>query len=158
MASHNWLAIRTFYFSSSTVSYRQCAEKFGVSTRSIETRASKEGWVEERGRMFGAASDKLRELGQIDATSSLFKHTIMSAAMVDLIVESIPEVKTMKPGRSKAETIKVLADAMDKVGRFDRIARGIDDGEASAPDDKADDGNGVRIIRTIVPAPVALNA
>lgn len=130
----NWLAVRTYYFSAPTISYPQCSDKFGVSTRSIETKASKEGWVEERRRIFGDAEAQLREQSTKDAINGLAIHAQLADALAEAVRIGLEEIRSMPAGRSKAETIKVYAEAADKAVRLGRDVRGITQGKASIDD------------------------
>jgi len=127
----NWLAIRTYYFSSSTITYEQCHQKFGVSSRSIESKGSKEGWVDERRRIFGEAQVQLRGTSVADAGAGLAQHADLADQLVAAVKTGLAELHEMKPGRSKAETLKTLAETADKAVRLSRDVRGIRQGEPS---------------------------
>lgn len=135
----NWLAVRTYYFSAASITYKQCSEKFGVSTRSIENRASNEDWKKERKRIFGQAEEQLRQTATDDARRGLSLHADLADELVAAVKAGLAELSDMNPGRNKAETLKTLAETADKAVRLSREVRGIRAGESSTGDDSGGD-------------------
>lgn len=154
----NWLAVRTYYLSSSAVTYADCSRKFGVSTRSIETRGSKEGWKDERARIFGQAEGQLRQRAIEDRVSGLAAHVDRADALVALSAQLEAELlsDTKASSRSKIEAYKSLVEATDKATRLARAVRGIRDGEASESG-SAEDTKWVIEHRELEPKKIAVN-
>jgi hypothetical protein len=133
----NWLAIRTYYFSAPNITYEQCAEKFPVSTRSIESKGSKEGWVDERRRIFGQAQDELRDLAQSDAVRGLAKQAEAVDDYVETAMQLLLELrsdKKMKSIRSKADVLESIGKSLDRGIRLRREVSGLKPGDASSED------------------------
>jgi|GEM_PF-5309356 len=152
----NWLAIRTYYFSASNISYEQCATKFGISSRSVESRGSREGWVDERKRIFGEAKTELRGKAKEDIARGLAQHADLADDLVAAVKTGLAELADMKPGRSKAETLKTLAETADKAVRLSRDVRGIRQGESSAG--ISTEGESFEYEWVIAPVPVEAQA
>ncbi len=147
----NWLAIRTYYFSAPTITYEQCSARFGVSSRSVESKGSKEGWVDERRRIFGQAQQQLRETSGEDAARGLTAHAELADDIVAAVKAGLRELADMKPGRSKAETLKTLAETADKAVRLSRDVRGIRQGE---PSTEATEESALELRYTVHNAPI----
>jgi hypothetical protein len=130
-----WLACRTAYVVTGWT-YEKCAKEFGIAAATIRRKGSAEGWAAERRRNLTSASDAVAS----DLLASTKEALAMHASLPDRIAEEIDkglsELDNMPPGRSKAETIRVYAEAADRVVRLARLVRGYKDGESSTDEEE----------------------
>ena len=95
----DWRKIKREYITTDT-SYRKLCEKYGVNRRTLEDRASKEGWVELRRQRRGKAVEKM-----IDACAAREAESarLLQATAADLLAK-------IAEGMSNCDPDTLLAD------------------------------------------------
>jgi len=131
MAKHDWPTIRKDYVEGieqdgklTWPSMEDLAEKYGIGGNDYRNRASKEGWVEQRGK-FRARQVQVRQTAKVSAVGN-------GAAKFDLKILGIAQMMadrltTMMAGMDEAkdpEPYRKAAAALVNVQRAGRIALG----------------------------------
>lgn len=105
-----WSDARQDYITSS-LSYRQIAEKYGLCKRQLDERASKEKWVEKRRQYIGKASAKKENIAA-EEEAKRFRKTIKCADdLTDEIFQAMTRAKKSNKPLSSSE-LKNYASAL----------------------------------------------
>lgn len=142
MAAHSsktWLQIRTAYVVRGW-SAQQCADEFGIDRATISRRASKEGWTQERHRTITEAQQHVTDTMVSATQDALVLHASIADQIAQAVSKGMDEWESMPPGRSKAETLRVYAEAADKAIRLGRDVRGIRPGQSSDGENEGEKG------------------
>jgi hypothetical protein len=150
VASPNWTAIKAEYLKGGT-SYRKLADKYGISSRTIERRAKSESWVSDCRQVVGRVSAELphriaqelltdatewtRESLRLAAQARALYAEWMNPGKTQSVVgftkegSEIVEVAFLNAPKDLKDYIAALA-AADKMGR---LSLGMKDGLQAAP-------------------------
>ena len=80
-----WGRIRQSYMAGKT--YKELSEKYGVSVKTIQNRASKEGWVKEKGKIQEEVGQKIHERVVRVRVSELEKLMDANGRLIDTLVD-----------------------------------------------------------------------
>ena len=104
-----WGRIRQSYMSGK--SYKELAEKYGLSVKTIQNRASKEGWVKDKGKIKEEVGKKIVERVVRVRVNELEKLMDANGKLIDTLVD----VTTRMQGDN------VLQMAFDKAGTMKNV-------------------------------------
>lgn len=104
-----WGRIKQSYMSGK--SYKELSEKYGVSVKTIQNRASKEGWVKDKGKIQEEVGKKIVERAVRVRVRELEK--LMDAN--GLLIDTLVDVTTKMQGEN------VLQMAFDKAGSMKNV-------------------------------------
>ena len=99
-----WGRIKQSYMSGK--SYKELSDHYGVSVKTIQNRASKEGWVKEKGKIREEVGQKIHERAVRVRVEELSK--LMDAN--GMLIDSLVDVTTKMQGQN------LLQMAFDKAG------------------------------------------
>ena len=99
-----WGRIRQGYMAGK--SYKELSDHYGVSVKTIQNRASKEGWVKEKGKIREEVGQKIHERAVRVRVEELSK--LMDAN--GMLIDSLVDVTTKMQGQN------LLQMAFDKAG------------------------------------------
>ena len=132
----DWNAIKTEYVTDSSSSYRSLSEKYGVIQRTLERRASNEGWVELRRNFNGDVSAKMLELeakkrarqvtqvGKI--ADKLLKKLSKAVDELDLtLVQDVHKTKTIEYNNEKRPD-KPTKEIVDEKATISKVSSIVD--------------------------------
>ena len=102
-----WGRIRQSYMSGK--SYQELSAKYGVSVKTIQNRASKEGWVKEKGKIKEEVGQKIHERVVRVRVEELQKLMDANGMLIDSLVDLTTKI-------SEATQTKNFADLFDKAG------------------------------------------
>jgi hypothetical protein len=130
----DWNAIKIEYVTDSSASYKSLSEKYGITERTVERHASKEGWVALRRDFIGDVSTKTLELemkkraqqavkvGRI--ADKLLKKLSKAVDELDItLVQDVQKTKTIEYNNDKRpdKPTKEIVDEKVTIGQVSSI-------------------------------------
>ena len=111
-----WWRIRKAYLQGG-MTYKQLAEKYGVSAKTIQNRASKEGWPKEKGKIREEVGNELRARVVREKVDHLEK--LMNAN--DALIDGLVMLATM----GGKEPAKLFTDKTGSIRSAESLAKAI---------------------------------
>lgn len=149
----NWLAVRTYYVTNPEATHEECSKRFGVSVRSVESHASKEGWAEQRSGQLREADKQLRDANAGKIAENRVLHCKVTGGALRILEKIITEIErngfvkadgtAVESSMSKIEMASALSVAVHRASEADRLNLGIKPGESSTAEQ--DDEPGIAI-------------
>lgn len=101
-----WWRVKKAYLSGA--SYKQLAEKYGLNVKTIQNRASKEGWPKEKGKIREEVGNKLRAQVVRTRVKQLEKIAEANDLLIDGLLETTRKIseKPMLNLRDKTRSLK----------------------------------------------------
>lgn len=103
-----WWRIKKAYLSG--VSYKELAEKYGLSVKTIQNRASKEGWPKEKGRIREEVGNELRAQVVRTRVKQLEKLAEANELFIDGLLSIAKQIRD-KPGSQLKDKTRSLKNA-----------------------------------------------
>ena len=89
-----WGRIRQSYMAGK--SYKELSEKYGVSVKTIQNRASKEGWVKEKGKIQEEVGQKIHARAVRVRVAELEKLMTANGLLIDTLVDLTTKAQDVK--------------------------------------------------------------
>ena len=124
MANTNWLEARKAYIEDPTMTYAMIAERFSVSERQVERKASEEGWRERRESVGKKSAERheakvTEELSKLnDEHESVLKNIYIVA---NKTIEAMVETKTIDGKEVTVLKAGVNPGALEKAAKAAKI-------------------------------------
>ena len=90
----SWGRIRQSYMAGK--SYKELSEKYGVSVKTIQNRASKEGWTKEKGKIREEVGQKIHERAVRVRVAELEKLMDANGMLIDTLVDLTSRAQDIK--------------------------------------------------------------
>lgn len=103
-----WGRVRQSYMAGA--SYEELAKKYGLKVKTIQNRASKEGWVKEKGRIREEVGEKLRERVVRVRVQELEKLMEANGKVIDGLVEMANQIQS-NPAMNLFDVNRTLRNA-----------------------------------------------
>jgi transposase len=107
-----WGRVRQSYMAGK--SYKELSEKYGVSVKTIQNRASKEGWVKEKGKIEEEVGEKIHARIVRVRVAELEKLVDANGKLIDVLVD-------LNTKLAEQTGQKNFSDIMDKAGSMKNV-------------------------------------
>ena len=126
----NWKAIKTEYITDESSSYRKLATKHNVSFNTLQQRAARENWVEEKKRYQDELVEKRLEKNTNKETSRIERIQNITDRLLDKLEQAVAEVEPTDTQAIRQITasikdikeVKMLRSELDRREQQARIA------------------------------------
>ena len=126
----NWKAIKTEYITDESSSYRKLAEKYKVSFNTLQQRAAREKWADEKKRYQDELVEKRLEKNTTKETKRIERIQNITDKLLDKLEQAVAEVEPADTQAIRQITasikdikeIKMLRSEMDRREQQARIA------------------------------------
>lgn len=107
-----WGRVRQSYMAG--MSYKELSQKYGVSVKTIQNRASKEGWVKEKGKIREEVGEKIHARIVRVRVAELEKLVDANGKLIDVLVDLNTKLAEQAGQRN-------FSDLMDKAGSMKNV-------------------------------------